>query len=787
MAEKKVPQQLIDAANSDIVRVIGSYIKLTKERAEYVACCPFHHEKTPSFKVNPKKGLFHCFGCGANGDAVGFVMQHTKCTFPEAVEAIEGKLPDAPTETRKADDDLPTWEAQDSVPDDAPEPNFKHYKLGRPSAVWTYTTADGRLVGYVCRFETVNDDGSRGKETIPITWAHNRKTDEFSWRWLSFKTPRPLYGMDLLASRPAAKVLVVEGEKTADAARKIFPTFVVVSWPGGGNAVHKANWSALAGREVIYWPDFDWQPYKEPHPDAGKTMPVHMQPGVRAVRDIHKLIAGTVASARIVPPTEGCPSGWDLADASWSDDFEPVSYAKARITDASEWFGRQLQQAVNDNLPTAPTTPAPSAPASPAPLDVHSVDTYSPLFDTNDRGTPLSTIENLREILRRLSTTVRYNVIAKRMEILIPGASFSVDNNANASLAHITSWANRFRMPTGNIGDYLLALSDANPYNPVANWVMSREWDGTSRIQAFFDTVREVEVKRLPDGRSLKEALMMRWLLSAVAAAFEPNGISSAGMLVLQGAQYAGKTKWLKKLAPAELNIIKDGMILDPSNKDSVKLCVSHWIVELGELDATFRKADIANLKAFLTLDCDKLRLPYARAESEFARRTVFFASVNPRNFLHDPTGNRRFWTVECASIDHEHTLDMQQVWAEVYHTYKAGYKWWLDQDEFMALNEHNMDYTSSDPVHDLIDSGFDWRMTPDKWCWRMTATDICIAAGIQKPTKQDINSASNYVVNKYKVRTVKSNAKFWMMPQRAFKYDNRPPDPAHPAYDGPH
>ena len=89
--------------------------------------------------------------------------------------------------------------------------------------------------------------------------------------------------------------------------------------------------------------------------------------------------------------------------------------------------------------------------------------------------------------------------------------------------------------------------------------------------------------------------------------------------------------------------------------------------------------------------------------------------------------------------------------------------------------------------MHDLIDSGFDWRMTPDKWCWRMTATDICIAAGIQKPTKQDINSAGNYVVNKYKVRTVKSNAKFWMMPQRAFKYDNRPPDPAHPAYDGPH
>ena len=419
-----------------------------------------------------------------------------------------------------------------------------------------------------------------------------------------------------------------------------------------------------------------------------------------------------------------------------------------------------------------------------AAVDPNAVDVFSPLFDTNGKGKPLATMENMAEILRRINTTVRYNVISKQVEVLLPGAQFSIDNKSNASMAHIISWVNRFQMATGSVGEYVLALADQNPYNPVANWILSKPWDGQPRFNDLCATIREAAPRTLPDGRNMRDVVLMRWMISAVAAVFEPNGIVARGVLVLQGPQNIGKTHWLKRLAPKELDVIKDGITLNPSDKDSVMLCVSNWIVELGELDATFRKADIASLKSFLTLDRDKLRRPYDRTTSEFARRTVFFASVNPRQFLHDATGNSRFWTVECESIDHTHNIDMQQVWAEIYALYRQGIGWYLEADEFAALNDHNEDYTSSDPVHDMIDSGYDWASDPGRWVFRMNATEICLTAGIQRPTKADTNSASSYVVSKYKVKTVKVKGyKQWLMPPKLFKYDNAPPDPAHPGY----
>ena len=72
----------------DIVDVIGNYIELKKAGANYKATCPFHSEKTPSFIVSPQKQIFHCFGCGIGGDAIKFVMEYEKLSYPEAVEKL---------------------------------------------------------------------------------------------------------------------------------------------------------------------------------------------------------------------------------------------------------------------------------------------------------------------------------------------------------------------------------------------------------------------------------------------------------------------------------------------------------------------------------------------------------------------------------------------------------------------------------------------------------------------------------------------------------------------------
>lgn len=89
-----IPQAFLDSLleRTDIVELIDGYLPLRKQGASFVACCPFHHEKSPSFNVIPKKQFYHCFGCGASGNAIGFIMQHVHVGFPEAVELLASRL-----------------------------------------------------------------------------------------------------------------------------------------------------------------------------------------------------------------------------------------------------------------------------------------------------------------------------------------------------------------------------------------------------------------------------------------------------------------------------------------------------------------------------------------------------------------------------------------------------------------------------------------------------------------------------------------------------------------------
>ncbi len=90
----RIPQSFIDdlTARADIVELIGSRVELKKAGREYRACCPFHNEKTPSFWVSPQKQFYHCFGCGAHGTALGFLMEYDKLSFPEAIEELASRL-----------------------------------------------------------------------------------------------------------------------------------------------------------------------------------------------------------------------------------------------------------------------------------------------------------------------------------------------------------------------------------------------------------------------------------------------------------------------------------------------------------------------------------------------------------------------------------------------------------------------------------------------------------------------------------------------------------------------
>jgi hypothetical protein len=701
-------------ASADLPAIAGRYCELKQDGDEWKACCPFHEERTPSFTLYRKedKWRYHCFGCGAKGDAVDFLQAADGVERAEAIRRLEGDAgPSTPRPPATMPRVRPKLAAILPVPEGAPamdpaklwNPKREHHASLRPIRQWAYRDAAGRLLGYVLRCEMPD-----GKWTPAVTYTQE------GWALVAFPGPRPLYQADQLAARPDRPVMVVEGEKAADAAQQLLPGWVVVTWPGGTNAVGMADWEPLAGRDVVVWPDAD-------------------EPGQAAAKAITARLQGLAARVRLLD-VDGQPKGWDAADAV------EEGWTPARLVE----FARQRVRAVEAQTPAKPAAPAEPTPAavSVAPTaPANGVDYLAFLPDVNDKGRPMATIENLAEVCRRLGVLIRYNVISKEEEILVPGQGFSLDNRQNASLAWVLSECAKFKLPTGQVPDFVTYLADQHLYNPVAQWIQSKPWDGQDRFAALLDTVTvkgeddDIRVQRM------KRAFLLRWMVSAVAAAFRPSGVSAHGVLVFQGPQYVGKTKWFKQLVPADLGVLKDGLLLRPDDRDSVMKCVSNWLVELGELDATFRKADIASLKSFLTSDRDVLRRAYARKESTFARRTVFFASVNPKNYLHDETGNRRYWTVEVEKLDCHHTIDMQQCWAQVHAMYEAGESWYLTPEEFQLLSDHNAGFEMVDPVEDLVTAGLRWDDPETLWEWR-TATEVLVTLGRKNCSRAETTKA---------------------------------------------
>ena len=208
------------------------------------------------------------------------------------------------------------------------------------------------------------------------------------------------------------------------------------------------------------------------------------------------------------------------------------------------------------------------------------------------------------------------------------------DNSDNVALTEITSLCVRNGLLPGLVRDYVDAIADRQRINPVRDWIDSKPWDGQDRLVALQETL----TVRDDFPTELRDLLIRKWLRSAVAAAILEEGFRCRGVLTLQGDQSIGKTSWVLSLLPPELQkeLLKVDHHLDPNNKDSILSAVSHWIVEIGELDSSFNK-DVARLKGFLTSNADKVRRPYARSDSEYARRTVFCATVNQTTFLNRP------------------------------------------------------------------------------------------------------------------------------------------------------
>jgi predicted P-loop ATPase len=162
-------------------------------------------------------------------------------------------------------------------------------------------------------------------------------------------------------------------------------------------------------------------------------------------------------------------------------------------------------------------------------------------------------------------------------------------------------------------------------------------------------------------------------------------------MLILEGRQGLGKSTLLRYLFGDRFFI---DHLPDFNNKDSFQQLQGAWCVEVAELGA-MAKAEVKDIKQFMSRLVDKYRPPFARVPVQLGRRVVFAGSVNPEEggYLKDQTGNRRFWPVMCHAADLASVLaDRNQIWAEAVMEYEAGTPWHLTDEGAIAEAERQQE-----------------------------------------------------------------------------------------------
>ena len=211
-----------------------------------------------------------------------------------------------------------------------------------------------------------------------------------------------------------------------------------------------------------------------------------------------------------------------------------------------------------------------------------------------------------------------------------------------------------------------------NPYNPVTDWLDTLRWDGVPRIDHWL--ARYVGVEPGPWATIAGS----KFLIAMVARAMKP-GCKVDTVLTIDGRQGAGKSTALCVLAGEDQF---GDQLPNVRDKEGLHYMQGLWMIEIAEL-AAIRKAELEDVRKFITARIDRYRPPYGHQLVDRPRQCVFAATTNETTYLRDHAGDRRFWPVTAGSIDLDAlAADRDQLFAEAVHRYLAGEAWHLTPAE---------------------------------------------------------------------------------------------------------
>lgn len=630
---------------------------LSKQGAHWFAHCPFHEDSTPSFSIFADGLRCGCPPCQWDGDVFEFVSKYYD--LPDSVAAARWladeyhvEIPEATNGTARRRPDVRRVETP-------AEPKRKT-KRGREVEHYDYTDPNYEPAFRVTRYELLWDD--TGEVAPGKTFSQGRIVDGQYQPGMTGVTYW-LYRMPAVAA--ADIVWLCEGERDADA---LTAAGVVATTDAGGcgaarHFAERGYPAMLRGKDVLIVPDAD---------------KVGRERGAVIAHALH----GVAARVRIVPLPEPHKDVRDYLEAGGG------------VLDL-------IPKAV-DYMPRASAEPPP--PPRPATVNDNGGDWRRGLL-TDKTLNPKPIIANVMTVLRHCPAwqgVLWHNEFSQDAvaRAPFPGcegmAAETVWTDRHDTL--LLEWLNHqgISVSIDVVGRAVQAVAEEQKYHPVREFLqdVGSRWDGTERIDTWLQDYLHV------GHGHYHYAVGARWLISAVARIFQP-GVKADCALILEGEQGIKKSTALNILGEPWFT----DQIADLGSKEAAIQTRGVWIIEIAELDS-MRRVEVGKVKMFMSSKSDRYRPPYGKRAVDYPRQCVFAGSVNHGTYLHDETGNRRFWPVVCTGeVDTDGLAEVrEQLWAEAVVRYRRGDVWHLDTPKLIAEAEREQAARfESDPWEDRI------------------------------------------------------------------------------------
>lgn len=333
--------------------------------------------------------------------------------------------------------------------------------------------------------------------------------------------------------------------------------------------------------------------------------------------------------------------------------------------------------------------------------------------------------EVFKRLLHSLGMAIKYNELLNIVEYENIPASYQeitdVQNVMPIKLMYeLRQYTGKQNVSKQQTTDLILLEADTHTYNPVKDFLQSMPWDGLDRFPRVFEILGVTD--------TLQQSLIRKWFYQTAAMPFNSmeKPFQAEGVLILQGAEGAGKTRFFQQLAFNPLWFSSLDKELTTKNKDILIQMLSVWIAEIGEVDRTF-KANKSDTKSFITSRDDTIRKPYRMEQVKKARNTSFCGTTNKGTFLNDDTGLRRWWVVPvCGKItmgDFTEEANLRQFWAQCYQAYTQDNNCFrLTDDEMRELKERNREVAEPLPGEEELRNRFDFDAPAEKWSEKTVA-----------------------------------------------------------------